>query len=181
MERSNEVHYSTEEGEGWKVRSRDPSPLSRGAFSKLPLLWRFLSSYGRSVTVCVFGDQGTSKNAEQVTASIKERKEDFGAIVFVGDLSYADGKSGVWDDWGRMVQRIAKRRPFMVRSGRGRKTSLLLTMRLQGIDGSALALWRVVRVRYYVIDCIPQIMKCTTALSTTGLALRILALVRGAS
>lgn len=49
---------------------------------------------------------------------------DHDMMLLPGDLSYADRQQVLWDSWGRLVQRLASARPWMVTEGNHEKETL---------------------------------------------------------
>lgn len=62
-------------------------------------------------TFAAMGDVDTTDDAHKNISIIKEEKPAF--VLVLGDLSYANGKHGVWDNWFNMIQPAAETIPFM--------------------------------------------------------------------
>eukprot|EP00899_Mesostigma_viride_P027463 jgi/Mesvir1/7901/Mv11831-RA.1 len=73
---------------------------------------------GRDATVVlgVVGDLGQTENSLETLRHV-EHISRVHAVLYAGDLSYADGFQPRWDSWGRLVQPIAGKIPFMTVAG----------------------------------------------------------------
>jgi hypothetical protein len=78
-----------------------------------------VGSAARPLKVVEIADMGYGPNSDATIASITERVE-AGEVDFVlhpGDISYADGSEGHWDLFGRKIQPISARVPYMTAPG----------------------------------------------------------------
>lgn len=66
-------------------------------------------------TFTAFGDQGVSSEAEQNIRNLRTEKPLFHALL--GDVSYANGKQSVWDDYLKEIEPFAAETPFMLTLG----------------------------------------------------------------
>ena len=66
-------------------------------------------------TFGVVGDQTPSTDAEAITESMID--QDLDLVLMPGDVSYAEGDIGIWQDWFRMIEPHAARVPHMVCAG----------------------------------------------------------------
>jgi hypothetical protein len=85
-------------------------------FSTMPLN---AGSAARPLKVLQIADMGYGPNSDATVTALTERVEagevDF--IVHPGDVSYADADEAHWDDFGRKIQPIAARVPYMTGVG----------------------------------------------------------------
>ena len=56
--------------------------------------------------LAVLGDLGTTADSAATLAGIAAAGP-FAGLLFLGDLSYADGNQSVWDDWGRLYSTLS--------------------------------------------------------------------------
>lgn len=63
----------------------------------------------------VNGSCGTTM--ELIARDLDETHYPYAALVHVGDISYANGATFVWDQFGELIQRVAARLPYMVSVG----------------------------------------------------------------
>uniref|UniRef100_K3WGB9 Purple acid phosphatase n=1 Tax=Globisporangium ultimum (strain ATCC 200006 / CBS 805.95 / DAOM BR144) TaxID=431595 RepID=K3WGB9_GLOUD len=68
------------------------------------------------MTFGVIGDLGQTKFSEQTLRHLSDRSG-LTAILHAGDLSYADSEQPRWDRWGRLVEPLSSRMPWMVAAG----------------------------------------------------------------
>lgn len=74
---------------------------------------------GRASLPYVFGLTGDLGQTNDSDINVRHFSEDVAldSILHVGDLSYADSQMMRWDTWGRMVEPVAARLPWMVAAG----------------------------------------------------------------
>lgn len=58
-----------------------------------------------------YGDQGVNERARRLLAMVAKEEPAF--HLHLGDLSYANGRQHVWDDWFRLIEPLAARVPYM--------------------------------------------------------------------
>eukprot|EP00929_Paragymnodinium_shiwhaense_P061888 TRINITY_DN30914_c0_g1_i1.p1 TRINITY_DN30914_c0_g1~~TRINITY_DN30914_c0_g1_i1.p1 ORF type:complete len:619 (-),score=94.17 TRINITY_DN30914_c0_g1_i1:251-2107(-) len=85
----------------------------------------------KNVQLAVFGDMGVdfqSKHggcfgwhacwgAGRVRQLVEQNMHNFDAVFNIGDIAYATGKDGVWDDYGLGIQKVASKVPWMTAVG----------------------------------------------------------------
>jgi hypothetical protein len=93
-------------GTGYFYRVGDPE----GGFSTT---YRFRTAPAgvEGFTFTAFGDHGTTNLSRQNVERVVARPPAFHLIL--GDLSYANGKQTVWDDWFTLVEPLARGVPIM--------------------------------------------------------------------
>lgn len=66
--------------------------------------------------LALIGDQGHTPNSVATTNSIlaSHKESPFSALLFAGDLSYADGIQPIWDKYMEQIQPLASILPFQV-------------------------------------------------------------------
>ncbi|CAH0475717.1 unnamed protein product [Peronospora belbahrii] len=68
-------------------------------------------------TFGVIGDLGQTVYSEQTLRHLASYHSNMTAIVCAGDLSYADNVQPRWDRWGKLVEPLAARMPWMIAPG----------------------------------------------------------------
>ena len=63
------------------------------------------------------GDLGQTNDSATNMRHFSEDPE-LDSVLHVGDLSYADSLMARWDSWGRLVESVAARVPWMVSAGK---------------------------------------------------------------
>eukprot|EP00262_Sarcandra_glabra_P011340 TRINITY_DN2722_c0_g2_i1.p1 TRINITY_DN2722_c0_g2~~TRINITY_DN2722_c0_g2_i1.p1 ORF type:complete len:442 (-),score=8.10 TRINITY_DN2722_c0_g2_i1:147-1472(-) len=63
----------------------------------------------------IVGDLGQTEWTASTLAHVA--KTDYDVLLLPGDLSYADSQQPLWDSFGRLVEPLASRRPWMVTQG----------------------------------------------------------------
>ena len=83
----------------------------------VPCCWD--QAVGRASLPYVFGLTGDLGQTNDSDINVRHFSEDVAldSILHVGDLSYADSQMVRWDTWGRMVEPVAARLPWMVAAG----------------------------------------------------------------
>ncbi|KAJ7517584.1 hypothetical protein O6H91_21G030200 [Diphasiastrum complanatum] len=97
--KDNTVYYYRCGGVSLEFRLRTPPPLG----PHVP------------VKFTVVGDLGQTGWTTSTLDHIQQSEYD--VLLFAGDLSYADYYEPLWDSFGRMVEPLASRRPWMVTEG----------------------------------------------------------------
>jgi hypothetical protein len=72
----------------------------------------------------VIGDLGQTEWSQSTLAHVN--KADFDMVLLAGDLSYADRYQPRWDTWGRLVEPVFSRAPFMSVEGNHEIETLFL-------------------------------------------------------
>lgn len=82
-----------------------------------------------TVTFAAYSDSGITTHQrgahttwgapERVNAAIAKEVDggSIGMVLHMGDLSYADGRSYMWEQWGALTQSVASKVPYMVTVG----------------------------------------------------------------
>ncbi|EEY57710.1 Iron(III)-zinc(II) purple acid phosphatase, putative [Phytophthora infestans T30-4] len=70
-----------------------------------------------SQTFGVIGDLGQTEYSEQTIRHLAGYHSTMSAIVCAGDLSYADSEQYRWDRWGKLVEPLIARMPWMTAPG----------------------------------------------------------------
>lgn len=84
-------------------------------------------------TFVATGDQGTHPycgGCDEVISGIVEynlKKSPIDFVLHAGDLSYANGKQPIWDEWQNQLQPITTNIPYMVTPGRGSLFVMIFT------------------------------------------------------
>eukprot|EP00252_Welwitschia_mirabilis_P009066 TRINITY_DN2135_c0_g1_i1.p1 TRINITY_DN2135_c0_g1~~TRINITY_DN2135_c0_g1_i1.p1 ORF type:complete len:429 (+),score=80.94 TRINITY_DN2135_c0_g1_i1:160-1446(+) len=78
------------------------------------------------VTFAIVGDLGQTGWTTSTLQHIEECKYD--VQILPGDLSYADYRQHLWDSFGRLVEPMASKRPWMVTEGNHEKEMIPLLM-----------------------------------------------------
>jgi len=107
--------------------SASPSPVTQLASGPRyqcggPKVWSERFTFTTAPTVgaaslpYVFGLTGDLGQTNDSDTNVRHFSEDadIDSILHVGDLSYADSQMIRWDTWGRMVEPVAARIPWMV-------------------------------------------------------------------
>ncbi|KAG2769481.1 hypothetical protein JG687_00005691 [Phytophthora cactorum] len=68
-------------------------------------------------TFGVIGDLGQTEYSEQTIRHLAGYHSKMSAIVCAGDLSYADSEQYRWDRWGKLIEPLIARMPWMVAPG----------------------------------------------------------------
>lgn len=68
-------------------------------------------------TFGVIGDLGQTEYSEQTIRHLTGYHSTMSAIICAGDLSYADSEQYRWDRWGKLVEPLIARMPWMISSG----------------------------------------------------------------
>ncbi|KAE9352150.1 hypothetical protein PF008_g5598 [Phytophthora fragariae] len=68
-------------------------------------------------TFGVIGDLGQTEYSEQTIRHLTAVQSSMSMIVCAGDLSYADSDQDRWDRWGKLVEPLIARMPWMITSG----------------------------------------------------------------
>ncbi|CAI5703124.1 unnamed protein product [Peronospora effusa] len=71
----------------------------------------------RPQTFGVIGDLGQTVYSKQTLRHLESYRLKMSAIVCAGDLSYADGEQHRWDRWGKIVEPLTARMPWMISPG----------------------------------------------------------------
>ena len=85
---------------------------ARNTFKTLPLV----GEQNGSLIFGVIGDLGQTKDSA-VTVKHVMNNQAIQMILHPGDLSYADCQQSLWDSYGRMIEPLASRLPWMVGPG----------------------------------------------------------------
>eukprot|EP01062_Namystynia_karyoxenos_P022060 TRINITY_DN1843_c0_g3_i1.p1 TRINITY_DN1843_c0_g3~~TRINITY_DN1843_c0_g3_i1.p1 ORF type:complete len:560 (+),score=179.91 TRINITY_DN1843_c0_g3_i1:75-1682(+) len=65
--------------------------------------------------IAVVGDAGQTNYSEQTARDVQRLSAQL--LLWVGDMSYADGEGDRWDSWGRMWENVTRQTPTMVLAG----------------------------------------------------------------
>jgi len=87
--------------------------------------FRMPPAVGSPISFGVTADLGQSTDAQLTMARMKESFDDgeFDAVIFPGDLSYADGYSRAWDSYGRVSEELFSAVPTAYGVGNHESTS----------------------------------------------------------
>ncbi|KAG7389626.1 hypothetical protein PHYPSEUDO_010023 [Phytophthora pseudosyringae] len=69
------------------------------------------------LTFGIVGDLGQTEYSEQTIRHLTDYHSKLSAIVCAGDLSYADSEQYRWDRWGKLVEPLIARMPWMISAG----------------------------------------------------------------
>ncbi len=100
----------------------------------------------RSLTYALVGDLGTTPFSKS-TLRHMARNNRIQAVLHAGDLSYANCEQPIWDYYGRMIEPLARRVPWMVSVGNHE------IEQAQGEDGKTL--FKAVEARYHMPEVKP--------------------------
>ncbi|CAL1378351.1 unnamed protein product [Linum trigynum] len=74
--------------------------------------------------IAVVGDLGQTDWTKSTLQGLESK--DYDLLLLPGDLSYANSTQPLWDSFGRLVEPLASRRPWMVTEGNHEKESYLV-------------------------------------------------------
>ena len=120
----------------------------RGDLSEANVHFITLPSPGddRTLTYALVGDLGTTLYSGS-TLRHMERNHKIQAVIHAGDLSYANCIQPIWDYYGRMIEPLARKVPWMVSIGNHE------IEQASGKDGKTL--FKAVEARYHMPEVKP--------------------------